>query len=134
MERITIRPLAYLAALCVLAVLVFAPTTVVAQPEEDLYDCSDFVYQEDAQEIYDEDPTDPYGLDGAPGEEYAGVEGVACEALPHRGDAEESGNAQEEEPDTPECGWYESWNEEEEWWEYWCYWPEWGWEYVFWSY
>jgi hypothetical protein len=120
--------------------LIFAPVTVLAQTEEslydlyDLYDCSDFVYQEDAQAVYDLLPGDPYGLDGAPGAEYSGDEGVACESLPHRGDAEESDDAQEEEPATPECGWYESWNEEEEWWEYWCYWPEWGWEYVFWSY
>ena len=37
-------------------------------------------------------------------------------------------------PDNPQCGWYESWDEEEEWWEYWCYWPHWGWEFVFWTY
>src|SRR5215204_5438184 len=117
------RQLAYLATLSALVMLIFAPT-VLAQPEEDLYDCSDFDYQEDAQEVYDEDPSDPYGLDGPRGEEYSGTEGVACESLPSSG----------EEADTPDCDWYESWNDEEEWWEYWCYWPDWGWEYVFWSY
>ena len=37
-------------------------------------------------------------------------------------------------PQAPQCGWYESWNQHEEWWEYWCYYPGYGWEYVFWSY
>ena len=132
------RRLACLAALSAVTMLLYAPVTVLAQPEEslndlyDLYDCSDFEYQEDAQAVYDLLPGDPYGLDGPPGAEYSGTEGVACENLPHRGDEEELGNG--DEPDTPDCGWYESWNEEEEWWEYWCYWPDWGWEYVFWSY
>jgi peptidoglycan/LPS O-acetylase OafA/YrhL len=38
------------------------------------------------------------------------------------------------EPRSPQCSWYENWDQHEEWWEYWCYWPHWGWEYVFWSY
>jgi len=29
----------------------------------DQYDCTDFVYQEDAQAVLDEDPSDPNGLD-----------------------------------------------------------------------
>jgi len=37
------RQLAYLATLSALVMLIFAPT-VLAQPEEDLYDCSDFDY------------------------------------------------------------------------------------------
>jgi len=40
--------------------------------------CSDFQYQEDAQAVYDQDPTDPNGLDGND------KDGVACESLPHR--------------------------------------------------
>ncbi len=44
------------------------------------------------------------------------------------------GKQEEAEPDPPQCGWYESWNDEEEWWEYWCYYPQWGWDYVFWTY
>jgi hypothetical protein len=41
-------------------------------------DCSDFKYQEDAQAVYDQDPSDPNGLDGEDND------GKACESLPHR--------------------------------------------------
>jgi hypothetical protein len=41
-------------------------------------DCSDFQYQEDAQAVYDQDPSDPNGLDGADND------GKACESLPPR--------------------------------------------------
>jgi hypothetical protein len=41
-------------------------------------DCKDFRYQEDAQAVYDQDPSDPNGLDGRP------KNGIACESLPHR--------------------------------------------------
>jgi hypothetical protein len=34
-----------------------------AQAQADLYDCGDFTYQEEAQAVFDQDPTDPYGLD-----------------------------------------------------------------------
>ena len=54
----------------------------------DRYDCADFTYQEEAQAIYDQDPSDPYGLDGPIGEAYDGIQGVACEDLPSRGDAQ----------------------------------------------
>lgn len=40
------------------------------------YDCSDFDTQEEAQGVYDEDPSDPYRLDG---------DGVVCESLPSDG-------------------------------------------------
>ena len=49
------------------------------------YNCEDFDFQEDAQEFYDEDPSDPDGLDGPPGEAFDGEQGVACEDLPSRG-------------------------------------------------
>src|SRR3712207_6379399 len=52
-----------------------------AQEEGDLYDCADFSSQEEAQAIYEQDPTDPYGLDGPPGEAFTGEQGVACEEL-----------------------------------------------------
>jgi hypothetical protein len=42
-------------------------------------DCKDFKYQEDAQAVYNQDPSDPNGLDGAP------KNGIACESLPKRG-------------------------------------------------
>lgn len=40
-------------------------------------DCPDFTYQEDAQAVYDQDPSDPNRLD-------ADNDGIACEDLPHR--------------------------------------------------
>ena len=55
-----------------------------AAAQVDRYRCDDFDYQEDAQEVYDQDPSDPHGLDGLPGESFTGIEGVACEDLPHR--------------------------------------------------
>ena len=60
---------------------VYSPTLLAQQ---DLYDClTDFQYQEEAQAVYNQDTSDPYGLDGPPGEGYAGIQGVACEELPH---------------------------------------------------
>lgn len=52
--------------------------------EQDLYDCGDFQYQEDAQAVYEQDTSDPYGLDGPQGEASTGTPGVACEELPNR--------------------------------------------------
>ena len=40
-----------------------------------IYNCSDFSYQEEAQAVYDQDTSDPNRLDGD-------GDGVACEALP----------------------------------------------------
>jgi hypothetical protein len=60
-------------------------TTPPPSEEQDLYDCQDFEFQEDAQAVYDADTSDPYGLDRPPGESSTGVRGVACEELPSRG-------------------------------------------------
>lgn len=43
--------------------------------------CGDFTYQEDAQAVYDADPSDPNGLDGSDDD------GRVCESLPHRSSA-----------------------------------------------
>jgi hypothetical protein len=59
------------------------PTTPV-RAQEDLYDCEDFTYQEEAQAVYDQDTSDPYGLDGPIGSASSGTPGVACEELPDR--------------------------------------------------
>ncbi|KAA9154200.1 calcium-binding protein [Amycolatopsis acidicola] len=59
-----------------IAMLGSAPV-VFAAPSADL-DCRDFQYQEDAQAVYDQDPSDPNGLDGDDND------GIACESLPHR--------------------------------------------------
>ena len=56
------------------------PTTP-AQAQEDLYNCEeDFTYQEEAQAVFDADPSDPYRLDEDPGPD----DGIACEELPSR--------------------------------------------------
>jgi len=74
------KKLSYLAALVMVLAVVVTPPAFA----QDLYDCADFQYQEDAQAVYDQDTSDRYGLDGLPGEAYAGTQGVACEELPQR--------------------------------------------------
>src|SRR3712207_904711 len=69
-------------ALLAWAVFMAAP----ADAQEELYDCPDFTYQEDAQAVYDQDTSDPYGLNGSRGEASDGIPGVACEELPRRAD------------------------------------------------
>ena len=66
---------------------VIRPTTPAAAQsvsQGDLYDCSDFTYQEQAQRVYNQHPGDPYGLDGPRGSTPEGQPGVACESLPHQ--------------------------------------------------
>ena len=53
-------------------VVIDEPTTV--RIKED-FDCVDFEFQEEAQKVYDEDPSDPYNLDPS-------GDGVACSSLP----------------------------------------------------
>jgi micrococcal nuclease len=48
----------------------------------DLYDCSDFVTQEEAQAVFNQDPSDPYGLDE---DDPSPDDGIACETLPSGG-------------------------------------------------
>jgi hypothetical protein len=52
-----------------------------AQAQADLYDCRDFTYQEEAQAVFDQNPSDPYGLDE---DDPSPDDGKACEALPSR--------------------------------------------------
>lgn len=49
-----------------------------AQPDKD---CRDFAFQEDAQAVFDADPSDPHRLD----EDQGPDDGIACEVLPRRG-------------------------------------------------
>ena len=58
------KKLSYLAALVMVIAVVVTPPAFA----QDLYDCADFQYQEDAQAVYGQDTSDPYGLDGLPGE------------------------------------------------------------------
>ncbi|KKD02340.1 hypothetical protein TN53_41085, partial [Streptomyces sp. WM6386] len=67
---------------CVLAATVLlaaGPLDGLAHAQTDL-DCSDFVYQEDAQAEFDRDLNDPYRLD----EDQGPDDGIACEVLPRR--------------------------------------------------
>lgn len=66
----------YLAALCMAATTVFAPAALA---QTDLNCMEDFDFQEDAQAVYNQDTSDPNGLDGDDGD------GIACESLPSRG-------------------------------------------------
>lgn len=61
-------------------VLATGPLTGAAHAQTDL-DCRDFVYQEDAQAVYDRDISDPNRLD----EDQGPDDGIACEVLPRRG-------------------------------------------------
>ena len=78
-----------LAAMCAALVLAMAPA-VMAQSRgpsgaDGTYNCEDFDFQEDAQAFYEQDTSDPDGLDGPIGTEFTGEQGVACEELPSRG-------------------------------------------------
>ncbi|QIN82792.1 hypothetical protein GBA63_09115 [Rubrobacter tropicus] len=64
-----------------------------AQESDDLYDCANFATQEEAQAVYDQDTTDPYGLDGQPGTAFTGEQGVACEELPSSGTDDDNTSA-----------------------------------------
>jgi hypothetical protein len=77
----------------IVAVLAMVTGLSYSASAQDLYDCSDFQYQEDAQAVYDADPSDPYGLDGPPGpnNDTTGTPGLACEHLPSRGSADDDG-------------------------------------------
>ncbi len=82
------KKLLFLAVLGMLTMLVAAPA--FAQSGADgSFNCEDFEFQEDAQDFFDQDTSDPDGLDGPPGEAFTGEPGVACEELPSRGDMEE---------------------------------------------
>jgi hypothetical protein len=74
------RALTTAAAVAGLALLgpVSLASAQLATPLAADLNCSDFKYQEDAQAVYDQDPSDPNGLDGDDND------GKACESLPPR--------------------------------------------------
>lgn len=78
MRRVTVF---FVVAACWVFCLL-APAEAQSVAEGDRYDCEDFTYQEQAQRVYDRDPSDPYGLDGQIGGAFEGIQGVACEELP----------------------------------------------------
>src|SRR5919202_3929940 len=78
------RPLTILGVM-LFALVLFGLPASPALAQTDLYDCSDFTFQEDAQRILDQNPSDPYGLDGD-------NDGMACDDLPSRGDSTSGGS------------------------------------------
>ncbi|WP_254545291.1 excalibur calcium-binding domain-containing protein [Halomarina pelagica] len=74
-----------IAVLLVVSAGGFAVGTLGAQTQSDDLDCSDFETQGEAQEVLDDDPSDPNGLDGD-------GNGIACESLPG-GDDTSDGDA-----------------------------------------
>ncbi|MFJ4541554.1 excalibur calcium-binding protein [Streptomyces tibetensis] len=62
------------------AIVAIVPMADPAHARQDL-DCRDFAFHEDAQAVFDADPSDPHRLDEDPGPD----DGIACEALPRRG-------------------------------------------------
>lgn len=75
------RRLSLLIVLCMMGMLIYIPAAFAQESN-----CEDFATQEEAQAVYDQDTSDPNGLDGPPGEGFTGVQGVACEELPSGGD------------------------------------------------
>ncbi|OKJ46887.1 hypothetical protein AMK27_39590 [Streptomyces sp. CB02009] len=61
-----------------LALVSVAPLAGVAHAHD--LNCADFAFQEDAQAVFDQDPSDPNRLD----EDKGPDDGIACEALPRR--------------------------------------------------
>ena len=71
------RRLVYLLALTMLTMVVVAPAAMA----QDVLNCDDFQYQEDAQAEFNRDTSDPNKLD----EDAGPDDGIACERLPSRG-------------------------------------------------
>lgn len=62
------------------AIAAIVPLADPAHARQDL-DCRDFSFQEDAQAVFDANPSDPNRLD----EDQGPADGIACEALARRG-------------------------------------------------
>lgn len=87
------KPMAVMLVVLTVCSTAVAGGAVLGSSTQDLYDCSDFDTQEEAQAVYEDDTTDPYGLDGPPGPTSSGEPGVACESLPSDGSADSSGSS-----------------------------------------
>ncbi len=89
--------------LSMIAVLILAPVALGQSRgpsgADGTFNCDDFDFQEDAQAVFNQDTSDPNGLDGPIGPEFTGQQGVACEDLPSRGTATDGGMTQQ--PTTP---------------------------------
>ncbi|MFF3346731.1 excalibur calcium-binding protein [Streptomyces sp. NPDC002779] len=67
------------AAGTLIAIAAIVPPAGIAHAQD--LDCVNFTYREEAQAVYNSDPSDPHDLDADQGPD----DGVACEALPARG-------------------------------------------------
>ncbi|MFE6335022.1 excalibur calcium-binding protein [Streptomyces sp. NPDC057806] len=63
------------------AIAAIVPLADIAHAQD--LDCANFTYREEAQAVYNTDPSDPHDLD----EDQGPDDGMACEALPSRGTA-----------------------------------------------
>ncbi len=78
-EGAILRRLLLLATLSMAVMLVLAPTAMAQTADTD---CADYATQEQAQAVYNADPSDPNGLD-------ADDDGIACETLASGGSMED---------------------------------------------
>ncbi|MGW0912002.1 excalibur calcium-binding protein [Streptomyces sp. NPDC002784] len=69
------------AAGTLIAIAAIVPPAGIAHAQD--LDCVNFTYQEEAQAVYNSDPSDPHDLD----EDQGPDDGIACEVLPRRGTA-----------------------------------------------
>ncbi len=83
------------AAGTLIAIIAILPLADIAHAQD--LDCADFTYREEAQAVFDSDPTDPNRLD----EDQGPDDGIACEALPRRGAPVISSTAAPVTPTTP---------------------------------
>jgi Excalibur calcium-binding domain len=85
---------ALVGALVAAAWLLSTAPSAAAQQD---FDCGDFATQEEAQAVYDQDPSDPYDLDGD-------GDGIACESLPSGGSGGGSGGGDDDGGQVPSGG------------------------------
>ena len=81
------------AVTAMLLFLVWAPQAAA----QNTYNCDDFEFQEDAQAVLDQDPSDPHNLD-------SDDDGIACESLPSRGDGGGGGGGDDDSGGAPSGG------------------------------
>lgn len=95
-----------LAALFAALMLTIAPVANAQSGADGSFNCEDFATQEEAQAVYDDDPSDPNGLDGPPGDAFTGEPGVACEELPSGGEEASMMNDEGDMAEAPAVGQY----------------------------
>ena len=76
-EGLVLHRMVHLVTIMVVTFSILAPAAYAQE-----LNCDDFPNQAAAQQELREDPSDPEGLDGLPGEAFSGIQGVACEDLP----------------------------------------------------